>query len=1275
MLKFVFSFPALLRFSLIFILSASAILLVVKQDWRWASSEIQAPALQSDNAHAEVQGQEAEQITTFQPASGQSPDPKRPSQKLPDAGNLSQITGYRKPTKEQRIGEAFEDRRLRTMDPALGYAPSERLLEVISYAKRKQEAMLLDPAKNSGIANARWRERGPNNVGGRTRSLLVDANDPSGKRVWAGSVSGGLWRCDDITAPLTQWIPVNDYLPNLAVMDIVQAPNNPGLMFFCTGEFASVRGIGVFRSANGGAGWEHLPVTVDFQYCYKMLAHPNGDVFVTTNRGVWRSQDSGDNWSRVIGSGASGISATTFFDIKLATDNHIYVSTGNSIYKSPSGNTGTWAIITNTPGGPAANSSRLEFDVSDSDPRVIFAVNNVGGDVEGIYKTADGGISWTRTALPNALGMDNFARGQAWYDLDIVIHPTNSNRVIVGGIDLHMSTNGGLSWTQISQWFGGGGIQYVHADQHRIVYDPNNANIIYFTNDGGVYRTQSGNAPPAQMVISDRNFSYNTTQFYAGAIHPAEAQGYYVGGTQDNGSIALSEPGVSAGRSVLGGDGFFCHIDEDEPNIQMVSLYFAQYSLSTDGGRTFSGGATLDGNFLSASDYDSRSNILYSQTRSADFYRWFVNTGVTTPITVANLGLDVSAVTVDPNTPNRVYFGNFNGGGVVRVDDAHTGEEVTGVQLAPITGTVSGIAVEDGDPNHLLVTVSNYGLPSVLESFDGGQSWINVEGDLPDMPVNFCLFNPNDNRQAMLATEAGVWVTELLDGSNTQWLPPPAGRGTPFVRTDMLRLRRSDNVVLAATHGRGMFTCDVFADPSARMLFDRVAYTDVPLRFFGDLSTNAETYAWDFGDGDTGTEENPVHAYDMVGEYPVTLTVNNTLSTSSSVKVLPDLPVPWETGKPGYGGDFEGQTQQYGVFTLSGSSFERGNSSVSGKDGVRSGNNAYVVGLNEPFYQAYTHTMLYMPNFDLSEQGLYEFSFWGKWRIHPGFDGFRVEYSTDKGRTWQVLGNNVRTGWYNQQNSNLSDAVFPVGSAYFSGNRPEWQQYRFNISFLSGTPDVAFRFVFRSDGIGNHVGLAIDDVSVSKYEGELATRLTRFEAKYVNGAESVQLDWTTQPEYFCTRIEVERSVNGRDFERIAIQNATGGRTADPQIYDHTSLAQRNLYFYRLKVINEEPAIGYAYEFYSPVLVMQRFEPANFVHRVFPSPLSSAVGVTFNEVINQAVQYEVFDASGRLVTKGRADAPGPYLEIPVGPNLAKGIYVLRLKVGDAGFESFKFAGGF
>ncbi|HRD80607.1 MAG TPA: T9SS type A sorting domain-containing protein, partial [Saprospiraceae bacterium] len=251
--------------------------------------------------------------------------------------------------------------------------------------------------------------------------------------------------------------------------------------------------------------------------------------------------------------------------------------------------------------------------------------------------------------------------------------------------------------------------------------------------------------------------------------------------------------------------------------------------------------------------------------------------------------------------------------------------------------------------------------------------------------------------------------------------------------------------------------------------------------------------------------------------------------------------------------------------------------------------------------------------------------------------------------------------------------AFPVGSAYFTGNRANWEEFKFNLSFLAGQPDVAFRFVFIADDNGSHAGVALDDVTIQKYEGELVTKLLNFTGSFPNG-ENVRLDWNTQPEYYCRQFEVERSVNGRDFERIATVNATGILTTALQSYQHTSLALKNLYFYRLRVINENEPTGYNHVFYSPIVVMQRRPSDALVNRVFPGPFGNTINVTFNGNIEKTVEYELFDIAGRLVQRGKADNPGVFLSIDTGARLAKGAYVLRLRESGGTFETFKLAGG-
>ena len=116
--------------------------------------------------------------------------------------------------------------------------------------------------------------------------------------------------------------------------------------------------------------------------------------------------------------------------------------------------------------------------------------------------------------------------------------------------------------------------------------------------------------------------------------------------------------------------------------------------------------------------------------------------------------------------------------------------------------------VEEGkDENELLVTFSNYGVSSVWYTNDGGDTWTEKEGNLPDMPIRWALFDPEDTSKVMLATEVGVWGTDDIYAETVTW--EPLNNGLPKVRVDMLRLREWDNTILAATHGRGLFYCDL----------------------------------------------------------------------------------------------------------------------------------------------------------------------------------------------------------------------------------------------------------------------------------------------------------------------------------------------------------------------------------------------------------------------------------------------------------------------------------
>ena len=343
---------------------------------------------------------------------------------------------------------------------------------------------------------------------------MVDPNDVTKKTIWAGSVGGGLWKTTDITASSPNWAPINDLMGNLAITTITYNPSNTQVMYFGTGEGWSnsdaIRGLGIWKSADGGATWNQLAATnnSNFYYVQRIAVASNGDVYAATKpyaasqAGLQRSQDGGVTWTQVLGTG-NGSSSSYISDVEIASNGTIFCGIGifttDGVYKSATGNTGSWTKCDPGANGfPTAGIQRVEVACAPSNANTVYAMcQGAGNGIGAIYKTTDGGTTWTSCALPSdadaGVGAD-MTRGQAWYDLAIAVDPNNANTLIVGGVDLFKSTNAGASWQQIAHWYGGFGYQDVHADQHIVYYEPGNSSIIYFGNDGGMWQSTNGAA-------------------------------------------------------------------------------------------------------------------------------------------------------------------------------------------------------------------------------------------------------------------------------------------------------------------------------------------------------------------------------------------------------------------------------------------------------------------------------------------------------------------------------------------------------------------------------------------------------------------------------------------------------------------------------------------------------------------------------------------------------------------------------------------------------------
>ncbi len=1041
--------------------------------------------------------------------------------------------------KRSRMDLAMKQEFERTKDPKLGFIPKDKLYKAYQIAEQKRASKSSGYSNKAAITGIEWKERGPSNLGGRTRAILIDPNDVTNKTIFAAAVSGGLWKTTDITKENPDWTSVDDFLDNMAITTIAYDPSNTNTMYIGSGEgffnVDAVQGNGIWKSTDGGDTWSQLSSTVttnystcagtgdcNFLYVNKIVVTSSGTILAATrgqytNRGgIMRSTDGGATWTKVL-TGLSGTNSCSgganyrqwASDIEIAADGDIYASLGifdnNGIWKSTDDGA-SWgsAIYTS-----ACTEQRIELAVAPGNSEYIYAlVQENDASINKIMRSTNGGTSWSTLTNPNWYDQNcstpstDFTRGQAWYDLAIAVDPNDEETVIIGGIDLLRTTNGGTSWTQLTNWNGGCDYPEVHADQHTIVFQDGSSDVIYFGNDGGIYVTENGSA--TSPTFSRKESGYVTAQFYAVAMNPTAKSPNFIGGTQDNGSTKITELGLASIVEVTGGDGGFAHIDQDNANYQFTAYTNLTLYRSDDGGLTFTNLiSNSSGSFINPSDLADTDNNMYGGFDPGTYF-YSPNIEAASPnfyssgaITEFNSG-QVTHVSASPNTSERVFFGLDNGR-VVRVDNAASTRSVTNITGSSFpSGSVSCVAIESGDDNHLLVTFSNYGVTSVWETTDGGTNWTDVEGDLPDMPVRWALFNPNNSDQAIIATELGVWSTDNLNGASTVW--EPSNDGLANVRTDMLQIRSSDNLVVAATHGRGLFTSDIFTTADADFTADRnTIYAEASINF-SDASYQATSWAWDFGDGGTSTEENPSHTFMRSGKYTVSLTINSGADTETKtefIHVLPNVATPFATSD---GGDFESNENYFGSDDLTGgiNLWERGTPG-NALTTVNSGTNTWKTGLSSDITQADYSCALFSPNFNFSSAGTYTLSF--RKSMESAYTnapiGVQVQYSTDNGENWTRLGTDDGSGtnWYDKgPNSADNIETNVVFDRYGFNSTYSNQVTSFDVSSLAGNATVAFRVVLYVNGgygAGYNVdGFMIDDFEISGPSNEANVNIT-----------------------------------------------------------------------------------------------------------------------------------------------------------------------------------------
>lgn len=575
-----------------------------------------------------------------------------------------------------------------------------------------------------------------------------------------------------------------------------------------------------------------------------------GDANTTTYMGsdaygVYKTNNGGASWNLLNLPLTANGNKHCPNDIEIGIDNKIWVATkasfahsdgGGKIFCSADGGTtftDKYTVTANGGGG------RTEIEISATNPNLIYvlaqlkqATTTDGIEVQ-IIKTTDGFATTTTPTLPTvslnpAARTDTygFTGAQAWFDLVIEADPSNDQILYVGGIDLFRSADGASTWNQISTWNSGSA---VHSDQHAITFKPGNSNVALFGNDGGVYYAGSISTATDSSGITSRNTGFNVTQFYGIGVAPTSTvsgltNDHFVAGAQDNGTQYFSGvSGTTNGSTrVQGGDGGISLFDQGADKYMITNYVYNQsiYSrLSTGTSKLLNSESTSNGAFISQMALDSSKDILYADysvagTTTTYGIRRYTNTNpatttlpVKSTITNASITSTVTALNVSKYTTTATtLLAGFKNGKLLRSVNANT-TTVASVAWTDVTGPEFLGSISDvelgASNNDIFVTFHNYNVVNVWYSSDGGQSWENKEGNLPDMPVKCILQNPLKLNEVIIGTELGVWFTSTFDTASPVWYQ--SFNGMSNVKVTDLDLR-NDNAVYASTYGRGVFS-------------------------------------------------------------------------------------------------------------------------------------------------------------------------------------------------------------------------------------------------------------------------------------------------------------------------------------------------------------------------------------------------------------------------------------------------------------------------------------
>jgi hypothetical protein len=938
-------------------------------------------------------------------------------------------------------------------------------------SKQSRNTTFATPSSN-------WQPVGPfshTNTGswssGQGRVNIVAVDPSNSNTIYLGAPAGGIWKSTDAGI---NWNPLSDYLPQIGVSGIAIDHTNSNVIYIATGDKDALDSysIGVLKSIDGGITWNTtgLTLTGTNRRAGDIIMHPTNNqiLWCATSVGLYKTINAGANWTVVqLGNFSQG-------NIRLKPNdpNTVYAVTTNTFFISTNGGDSFTIVSTGLP----ASSGRLVMDVTPANPDYIYILSaNTSSGFQGIYRSTNSGISFTaRNTTTNI-----FESNQAWFDLALAVSDVDAEEVYTGCLNVWKSTNGGTNFTKLNSWSAPASASYTHADIHYLGFQ---AGKLYCGSDGGIYVSQNGGANFADLTETAQ-----ISQYYKISVSK-QSSGNMIGGLQDNGGYAYSG---GAWKNYYGADGMDTAID---PNNQNLYYGFIQYGgtlyISNNAGNSRTGSvaapATENGNWVTPLVSNSVGEIFsaYKSLYILNGNAWQLQSSA--PVGTGN----IDYIEVDPTDDNIMYVSN--GSGLYKSTDR-------GINFSLIYTAHAAISsIEVNHTNNQIVYLTTSGTGGrVLKSINGGIAFTNITTGIPNIGKNIIVHQPQHSDNPLyVGTSLGVYY---LDDTMTTWEPFDAN--LPNVSVEDLEINVEDAKLIAATYGRGVWQTDIpvqLASDDIKMIQIQAVGTlidcgnvipqievqnngvntinSVDISYTIDGTTNLFTWNGTITSTNTAIIDLPqltlnrgIYELNVISTIPNdAFASNNSLSKTIFVN---------DNGTIGVVNPFTNTTDaliSYNEGSPSTSQWVRGIRSGGSMD--TAGNTVYTTNLSGN-YPDNRKSYLVSQCYDLSNVINPQISFSMKFDLELNWDILYVEYSTNFGASWSVLGT-AGTGWYNSNRAPGGDCLNCPGAQWTGANTTN-NTYTYPLNALNSETNVIFRFVFHSDESVNRPGVNIDNFLIN----------------------------------------------------------------------------------------------------------------------------------------------------------------------------------------------------